>query len=167
MLDFNITFLSSTSFEFTDNSTYIGLTVSATELRIYGTPITNETYDTILLYGGPILILGEDYTVDLEVALEDFLVLEDDIYRFDYVVTSVENGVEILTKYFAKTLDLLKCRRTIIRNVVNYKEDCLACEANFFDSVLYSIDIETASGNYKEAELLIAHLKDICKQCDC
>jgi len=171
MLNFNIRFIDGQNFEFLDLSDYVGLTnVSSTELRIYASnPISTETFDTIPLFNDPLTVLGDDLLVDLTTAVTDLVVLYDNIYQIDLYVTSDE-GETFVTGYFAKTVDLLACRRTLVRNLVNTPVGsvyCKACEANYFDAALQTIDDYLTADSYKEAELLIADLKDTCKICDC
>lgn len=168
MLSFDIRFISSTQFEFVDSSDYTGLTVTQTELRVYtDVPITNENFNTTNLFPNPLVNLGDNYTVDLEIDLDDFTTLFDNVYRFDYVVTSDENGEESVTLYTIKDLDLKECRRKIVQDVISNKDSCLACELASFDSILNSAYSELEEELYKESEILIEYLKDICRICNC
>lgn len=114
-------------------------------------------------------VLGDDILVDLLETGSTLTVLYDNIYQMSYYVTT-DTGEQFVTKFLAKTVDLEECRRKLVRGLVNTPEGsvyCKACDANYFDSALSTIDDYLVPDLYKEAELLIADLKETCKICDC
>ena len=165
MLDFQISFLSGDQIRFTDLSDYTGLTVTATDLNVYSLPITIGEFQLVDLHSEKIAVLGDN--VDIDLSLESTPIsLSDGVYRFDYLVTSDENGQETVTKYFVRDIGLLECRTSLLKKIIA-GDECKACEANMFDAVLNAANYEAANSNYKEAETLVNYLLKICDQCNC
>jgi hypothetical protein len=164
MFDFLITFLTSNTFTFTDNSDYSGLTVTETSLLMYKPPITVGVNTPVPLFPAPLSVLGDPITVDTSL-LGSPTTLPDGVYQFDYLVTSDENGLETTTDYFIKDLGLLSCRTSLIKNLIS-GNGCKSCEANSFDAILNAAHYEADADNFTEAETLTNHLIKTCTECN-
>lgn len=172
MLDFLITFLSNTTFTFTDNSDYTGLTVVSTRLKIYRPPQINfATFEEFNLSPDIIPIVGDSGDVDVS-ALEDPFTLADGVYGFEYIITLDDDSEQSLLLYFIKDLDLLNCKTNLVKDYIingTKNRDCKECFINLFDSMLATAyeEITLPKENYKDAELIVEYLKENCEICDC
>lgn len=170
MISFDISFIDSTNFTFTDNSDYTGLGIQRTELRVFRPTIQEGVFETLSMYdpvnGGLITNLGDSATIDTS-TLESSFILCDGVYRFVYIVILTDNSESCLELLSIKDLDLLVCKRNIITDIIAQKNpiDCLACEATFFEAVLQSAYDSISRDMFKEAQALLDYLIDICNKC--
>ena len=159
MADFTIDFSSTTEFIFEDTTDYSGLTGVTQVLNVYLPLITEGVFQIVTLAS----LVGPQ-TIDTSLEDPSFSMV-DGVYRFELVVTSNENGAESTVICFVKDLDLVICRRRLLREVVTGVNGCQACEANYFSAALNSAKDEAAAGNHKEAELLVFKLIETCNDC--
>ena len=172
MLDFLITFLSNTTFTFTDNSDYTGLTVTSTRLRVYKPPkIDFSTFEEFNLFPEIFAAVGDSGDIDTS-TLDDPFTLPDGVYAFEYIIT-LDTAAEVsLLIYTIKDLDLLNCKTNLVKDyIINGTSDriCKECFINLFDSMLTTAyeEITLPKENYKDSELIVEYLKTNCEICNC
>lgn len=174
MIEFEIEFVDSTTFNFIDNSDYTGVNVVDTNLSVYLPPIeSTENFQTVALYsttvsGLPVQTLGDDATI-ITTELASPFSLVDGTYRFLYNVILDDTTTVVTEINVIKDIDLQACKKLMVQALINSEEGeyCKACEATSFDAILNSAKYEASICNYIQATEMTEYLKSICNTCNC
>ena len=174
MIDFEIQFIDSKTFNFIDNSDYTGVNVVDTNLSLYIPPISSSSLSkTIPLYstteaGLPVQNLGDNAQISTLAASPSFS-LPDGTHRFLYNITLDNFSTITAEKIFIKEFELQNCKKSMVQKLISSEDEeyCKACEATSFDAILNAAKYQASISNYIQATEMTEYLKNICTDCNC
>lgn len=171
MLDFSITFIDQSNFQFIDNSNasdYSGLSTLKTRLEVIYPVISENVSIEVNLFDENISTLTDNHIIDIEVETQ-LGSLVDGAYQVDLVLyddSGATNEVGRVTKYFVQDYSIQQCIKLQVEAALCECPDSW-CDISKLRAIAESAHWSASQDQWSNAQNMINFLTKECNKLNC